>query len=144
MNGSVLVVGAGVAGLALARALTQQGVECTVAERRQPPDAGLGMGLNLPGNATRALRRLGVLDKLLAKAVPVRRREYRNSRDRLLFAVDDAGFWRDAAPPVCLRHGQLIQALRPPGTAIPVRRRGARRSSDRRPRRRPPRGQRAG
>ena len=76
MNGSVLVVGAGVAGLALARALTQQGVECTVAERRQPPDAGLGMGLNLPGNATRALRRLGVLDQLLAKAVPVRRRNY--------------------------------------------------------------------
>ena len=79
---------AGVAGLALARALAQQGVECTVAERRQLADAGLGMGLNLPGNATRALRRLGVLDRLLVVAVPVRRREYRNDRDRLLFAVE--------------------------------------------------------
>jgi 2-polyprenyl-6-methoxyphenol hydroxylase-like FAD-dependent oxidoreductase len=118
MNESVLVVGAGVAGLALARALAQHGVECTIAERRQAPDAGLGMGLNLPGNATRALRRLGLLDQLLAVGVPVRRREYRNGHDRLLFAVDDAGFWRDVAPLMCLRHGQLIQALRPPDGAV--------------------------
>ncbi len=75
------------------------------------------MGVNLPGNATRALARLGVLDQVLPVALPVRRREYRDGRGRLLFAVDDAGFWRDVAPPVCVRHGKLIEALRTPTTA---------------------------
>jgi 2-polyprenyl-6-methoxyphenol hydroxylase-like FAD-dependent oxidoreductase len=111
VTGSVLVVGAGIAGLGLARALAHQGVDCTVVERRQAVSTGGGMGLNLPGNATRALARLGVLDRLLPLAVPVRRREYRNAKGRLLFAVDDESFWSDTGPPVCVRHGQLISAL---------------------------------
>ncbi len=55
----VLIVGAGVAGLALARALHQRGVAAEVVGRVaewQP----IGAGLYLPGNATRALHELGI------------------------------------------------------------------------------------
>ena len=62
----------------------------------------LGLGLNLPGNAVRALRDLGVDGKLTARGVPVRRREYRNARNRLLFAVDEAGFWGAGAGSICV------------------------------------------
>jgi 2-polyprenyl-6-methoxyphenol hydroxylase-like FAD-dependent oxidoreductase len=76
------------------------------------------MGVNLPGNAVRALAQLGVPDQALASGVPVRRREYRNGRGRLLFAVDDDRFWRDVGRPVCLRHGDLLDALALPGAAV--------------------------
>lgn len=73
------------------------------------------MGVNVPGNAVRALARLGVPGQALARGVPVRRREYRNARGRLLFAVDDERFWREVGRPVCVRHGDLLEALALPG-----------------------------
>ena len=112
---SVLIVGGGIAGRAVARVLARHGLGCTVVERREP--VGRGMGVNLPGNAVRALGELGVPAEALARGVPVRRREYRNGRGRLLFAVDDDHFWRDVAPPVCLRHGDLLEALALPAAA---------------------------
>jgi 2-polyprenyl-6-methoxyphenol hydroxylase-like FAD-dependent oxidoreductase len=84
----VLVVGGGIAGFAMMRALGQQSISAVLVDRLNgPPDAGLG--LNLPGNAVRALRDLGVAESLKERGVSVRRREYRNARNRLLFAVDD-------------------------------------------------------
>ena len=115
MTGSVLVVGGGIAGRAVARVLARHGLGCTVVERRE--SVGRGMGVNLPGNAVRALAELGVPDSALASGVPVRRREYRNRRGRLLFAVDDERFWCDVGRPVCVRHGDLLNALALPGTA---------------------------
>lgn len=115
-GGSVLVVGAGVGGLALARALSQRGVECVVVEKR-PSTNTLGMGLNLPGNAVRALTHLGVVDETVAHGVPVTRREYRNGNGRLLFATDDLSFWRGVGTPLCIRRGHLLEALRTPPTA---------------------------
>ena len=66
----------------------------------------------LAGNAVRALRALGVGDGLDERGVPVRRREYRNARDRLLFAVDEAAFWGAGAGSVCVRRGDVIELLR--------------------------------
>ena len=109
MSGSILVVGGGVAGRAVSRVLARHGLGSTIVERRG--SVGRGMGLNLPGNAVRALGELGVSDDALPGGVPVRRREYRNGRGRLLFAVDDEHFWRDVGRPVCVRHGDLVDAL---------------------------------
>jgi 2-polyprenyl-6-methoxyphenol hydroxylase-like FAD-dependent oxidoreductase len=107
----ILVVGGGIAGFAMVRALAQRGITATVVDRLSgPPEAGLG--LNLPGNAVRALQVLGVGDGLRERSMPVRRREYRNARDRLLFAVDEARFWRDGAGSVCARRGDVIDLLR--------------------------------
>ncbi len=111
-SGSVLIVGGGIAGRAAARVLARHELVCTVIERRE--SVRRGMGVNLPGNAVRALALVGVRDRALAGGVPVRRREYRNGRGRLLFAVDDERFWRDVGRPVCVRHGDLIEALAVP------------------------------
>ena len=72
----ILIVGGGIAGFAMIRALARRGIAATVVERLSgPPDAGLG--LNLPGNAVRALQALGVGDELRERSVPILRREYR-------------------------------------------------------------------
>lgn len=111
MSESVLVVGAGVAGLALARALSLRGRECTVVDRRPvPTDAGLG--LNLPGNAVVALAALGIADQVLARGARVLRREYRTASGRLLFSVDEERFWGPGRPSVCVRRGDLLDLLR--------------------------------
>jgi 2-polyprenyl-6-methoxyphenol hydroxylase-like FAD-dependent oxidoreductase len=63
----VLIVGAGIAGLALARALRQRDITAEVVERAtewQPS----GGGLYLPANAVRALGELGVEPALRARA----------------------------------------------------------------------------
>ena len=110
MTQSILVVGAGIAGHAFARALTQRGLGCTLIDQRASSQ-GMGMGLNLPGNAVRALEALGAADQCATGGVPVSRREYRNSAGKLLFETDDERFWRGIGSPVCVRHGLVLQAL---------------------------------
>ena len=51
----MLIVGAGIAGLALARALHQRGITAEVVERATEWEPS-GAGLYLPANAVRALR----------------------------------------------------------------------------------------
>jgi 2-polyprenyl-6-methoxyphenol hydroxylase-like FAD-dependent oxidoreductase len=107
----VLVVGGGIAGFAMLRALDQRGIAAELVERLNgPPDAGLG--LNLPGNAIRALRELGVGDALEERSMPVLRREYHNARGRLVFAVDEAGFWGPDAGSRCAFRGDVVELLR--------------------------------
>jgi salicylate hydroxylase len=64
----VVIVGAGIAGLTLARALARRGLQCRVVE--QADSFGeVGAGLQLSPNATRILRRLGLGDQLAEVAV---------------------------------------------------------------------------
>ena len=111
MTGEVLVVGAGIAGLALARALSLRGVSPTLVERLAVPPRS-GMGLNLPANALRALAELGLADDVVDRGMRIRRREYRNASGRLLFKVDEEAFWGGVGPSVCLRRGDLLEILR--------------------------------
>jgi hypothetical protein len=92
MSGRLLVVGGGIAGFGLARALSLRGVSGTLVERLPAPP-GSGLGLNLPGNALRALATLGLADEVVDRGVRIRRREYQNKTGRLLFAVDEEAFW---------------------------------------------------
>ena len=66
MSGEVLVVGGGIAGLALVRALDARGVPCDLVERAPDPPSP-GLGLNLPGNALRALGVLGLADAVISR-----------------------------------------------------------------------------
>ncbi|MGH8773795.1 MAG: FAD-dependent monooxygenase [Jiangellaceae bacterium] len=111
MTGRVLVVGGGIAGFAAARALERRGIGSVVVDRLAAPPAG-GLGLNLPGNAVQALRSLGVGDELAERGVPIRRREYRNAKGRLLFAVDESAFWGTSVSSVCVRRSDLLDLLR--------------------------------
>lgn len=61
----VLVVGAGIGGLAAATALRQRGMDVDVVEIK-PEMSVYGVGINQPANSLRALRSLGVLDEIRA------------------------------------------------------------------------------
>jgi 2-polyprenyl-6-methoxyphenol hydroxylase-like FAD-dependent oxidoreductase len=111
MTRRLLVVGGGIAGFGLARALSLRGVSCALVERLPAPP-GSGLGLNLPGNALRALAALGLAEEVVDRGMRIRRREYRNRTGRLLFAVDEEGFWGQVGPSVCLRRGDLLDVLR--------------------------------
>ncbi len=107
----VLVVGGGIAGFALAQALHARGIGFLVLDRLSgPPDAGLGV--NLPGNAVAAVGALGLGAGLARLGTPVRRREYRNARGRLLFSVDEESFWPEGSRSRCVRRGDLLDLLR--------------------------------
>ncbi|WP_345539011.1 FAD-dependent monooxygenase [Phytohabitans rumicis] len=116
MDGRILVIGGGIAGLAVAQALRQRDLVATVVDRLAgPPDAGLA--LNLPGNAVRALGALGLADDLARLGAPVRRREYRNARGRVLFAVDEDEFWGEDSRSRCVRRRDLLDLL---GRGLPA------------------------
>jgi 2-polyprenyl-6-methoxyphenol hydroxylase-like FAD-dependent oxidoreductase len=106
----VLIAGGGIAGFALARALHRRGIAATILDRLAEPPMGR-LGLNLPGNAVQAIGALGLADKLATLGAPVRRREYRTARGRLLFAMDEDAFWGQAARPRCVRRADLIELL---------------------------------
>ncbi|MFJ8492879.1 FAD-dependent monooxygenase [Streptomyces sp. NPDC094038] len=65
----VLVVGGGITGSVLCLALAQRGVEAELVEV-SPQWFGVGHGITIQGNALKALRSVGVLDRVLARAVP--------------------------------------------------------------------------
>ncbi|MEK8227218.1 FAD-dependent monooxygenase [Oerskovia sp. M15] len=88
-------------------------------DRRPPPGTpASGLGLNLPGNALRALAQLGVAEEVTRTGMRIRRREYRSRSGRTLFAVDEESFWGDVGPSVCLRRAAVLDALR---TGVSVR-----------------------
>lgn len=66
--GRILVAGGGIAGLTAALAFARRGFQVDVYERAAAFEE-IGAGLQLSPNATRILRRLGVLDRLLPLAV---------------------------------------------------------------------------
>jgi 2-polyprenyl-6-methoxyphenol hydroxylase-like FAD-dependent oxidoreductase len=61
----VLIVGAGIGGLGAGAALARRGIETEIVEIKPEPNV-YGVGINQPGNALRALDRLGVLDEVCA------------------------------------------------------------------------------
>ena len=67
----VIIVGAGIAGLAAALALAGKGFKVTLCERAEAFEE-IGAGLQLSPNATRLLKRLNVLDTLVGRAVVVK------------------------------------------------------------------------
>lgn len=110
MDRSVLVVGAGIAGLAVLRALHRRDVPALALERR-PALPASGLALNLPGNGVAALAALGLGDALAELGAPVRRREYRNARGRLLYAIDEDAFWGEGLPRRIVRRSELLGLL---------------------------------
>ncbi|MFI9401252.1 FAD-dependent monooxygenase [Nocardia sp. NPDC052316] len=104
----VLVVGAGVAGMAAAGALERRGLSVDLIERRTQNPAGAG--LFLPGNAVRALAELGVGDAL-RDGVPIRRQRLQDHQGRTLAEIDMAALWRDVGQPVGITYDRLRTAL---------------------------------
>lgn len=107
----VLVVGAGVAGLATARALHRHGIECDVVERAEGWTHP-GAGMYLPANSVRALDRLGLQPQVLERAQQIVRQRFLDHHGRLLFDADLARVWGPTGPCLALGRRELHEVLR--------------------------------
>ncbi len=97
----VLVVGGGIGGLVLARALARAGIAVTVIERA-PSLRALGAGITLGANAMRVLASLGLADAVAARGRALQRAVITDAAGRELSASD-----LDALAPR-LGHGYAI------------------------------------
>jgi 2-polyprenyl-6-methoxyphenol hydroxylase-like FAD-dependent oxidoreductase len=79
----VLVVGGGITGSVLCLALAQRGAEVELVEIA-PQWFGVGHGITIQGNALKALRSVGVLDRVMRRAVPFDMMRLRRSDGELI------------------------------------------------------------
>jgi len=107
----VLIVGAGIAGLALARALDRRGLTGDVVERI-PEWPSSGAGLYLPANAVRGLVALGIGPEVASRANPIRRQRFLTHRGRLLADIDVDRFWDGVGTCVAIHRAALHEVLR--------------------------------
>jgi FAD-dependent urate hydroxylase len=116
----VLVVGAGIAGLGAARALRQRGIVADVVERESAL-THIGTGIYLPGNATRALRGLGLNSAVADRGSLIRRQLVCDHRGRLLADIDLASLWGEVGPCIALHRADLNDVLASHGDPVPAR-----------------------
>ena len=116
----ILVVGAGVAGLAAARTLTRAGFQAEVVER-QPSWDETGMGIYLPGNAVRGLRALGLDQAVSERGVVIPRQRVSDHRGRLLVEVDVAELWHGVGACLALPRADLHAVLLDGARDVPIR-----------------------
>jgi len=111
----VLIVGGGIAGLAMARALEQQGIIADLIERKADGPQE-GAGLYLPGNAARALEQLGLLNEIAALAMPIEAQRILDSNGRVLSVTLTKDVWASCglclALPRSVLHATLRNSLR--------------------------------
>ena len=115
----VLIVGAGLAGLAGTIALRRHGLSVTVVERatdRTPT----GAGLYLIGCATRALRALGIGDDATCHAV-IRAQTFHDHRGAHIAEIDAEAFWKGCGPCIGVARSDLHDRLVQQAGAADVR-----------------------
>lgn len=130
----VLIVGAGIAGLALARRLNSIGIAFHIIDR-QDCRGTRGAGLLLTGNAMRVLEAMGLSTQLRKRGRHVSAIRFSDENDRLLFDVDWSGktgwpsfvslrrealqdILLDASPTVTPRWGTTLVALKESNDAV--------------------------
>ncbi|RKN49534.1 FAD-dependent monooxygenase [Micromonospora endolithica] len=113
MGGSplrILVVGAGIAGLAVARALRLAGFRPDVTEKA-PPGELSDTGLYLPGNAARALRRLDLDGPVRPLGEIIRRQRFLDATGAPLCEVDLESLWAGVGECRALLRAELHRVL---------------------------------
>ena len=116
----ILVVGAGIAGLAAGRTLARAGFLVEILER-QPVWDETGAGIYLPGNAARALRALGLEQAVLERGVVIPQQRVSDHRGRLLVEVDLAELWAGVGPCLALARADLHAVLLDGARDVPLR-----------------------
>jgi FAD-dependent urate hydroxylase len=106
----ILVVGAGISGLAAARGLRVAGFRPDVVE--ELPAATIpAAGIYLPGNASRALRALGLDAPLRPLGDLIFRQVFQDSAGQGLFELDVAALWAGVGESRALSRADLQQVL---------------------------------
>jgi 2-polyprenyl-6-methoxyphenol hydroxylase-like FAD-dependent oxidoreductase len=106
----ILIVGAGIAGLAVGRALLRNGFRPEIIERAESWPTG-GTGLYIPGNGVAALTELDLADEVLTRAVRVTHQRILDHRGRQLAEIELSKFWKPAGPCVGIARDQLYHIL---------------------------------
>jgi len=106
----VLVVGAGIAGLAAARGLRRAGYRPDVVEKL-PASTVPGAGIFLPGNAARALRDLGLDEPVRPLGHVLERQRFLDERGRELCEVDLGKLWAGVGECRALPRADLQRVL---------------------------------
>jgi FAD-dependent urate hydroxylase len=110
MSLRILVVGAGIAGLAAARGLRIAGFRPDVVEEL-PATMMPGAGIYLPGNASRALRMLGLDAPLRPLGDLIFRQVFLDAAGGELFEMDVASLWSGVGESRALSRADLQQVL---------------------------------
>jgi len=110
MQRKILIVGGGIAGLSLGLALKQRGMAADVVERLAAPSPS-GTGLYLPGNATRAIASLGLLDRVRDNAAAVPSQVILDRRGWRLTETITSDVWARCGPCLSLPHARLHAIL---------------------------------
>jgi len=111
MSRNILIIGAGIAGLALARAFERRGIAFDIIDRAPRPVTG-GAGMFLPGNTMVALRGLGLGEQVGDIAWHNRRQTILDAGGGVLHDMDVDSFWEDAGPCLSLTRASLTGILR--------------------------------
>jgi FAD-dependent urate hydroxylase len=106
----VLVVGAGIAGLTVARALRLAGFRPEIAEKL-PASVVAGAGIYLPGNAARAFRELGLESPIRPLGQVIGRQRFLDAEGRQLCEVDLTQLWAGVGECRALPRAELHQVL---------------------------------
>ncbi|MBZ9851743.1 FAD-dependent monooxygenase [Mesorhizobium sp. CA14] len=109
----IVIAGAGIAGLTAALAFAERGFPVKLFEQARQLEAA-GAGLQLSPNATRILRRLGVLDRLLPNAIrpqAVVLKDARSLRELARVPLGEAAEKRWGAPYLVAHRADLQTAL---------------------------------
>jgi len=117
---SVLIVGAGIAGLALGRALRARRISAEIVERTTAWTPA-GTGIYLPGNGVRALRLLGLGDAVTSRSVRMTCQRILDDHGRLLAEIDLDAVWGATGPCVGMRRADLHALLLDGARDVPLR-----------------------
>jgi 2-polyprenyl-6-methoxyphenol hydroxylase-like FAD-dependent oxidoreductase len=110
MDRGMIIAGGGIGGMAAALALYRAGLRFSLYERA-PAFTEVGAGMSLWPNATRLLKKWGVLDQLTAIGEPVTRFNLLRPTGQMISTICMGGF---ATPALCLHRADLHRCLRGP------------------------------
>jgi 2-polyprenyl-6-methoxyphenol hydroxylase-like FAD-dependent oxidoreductase len=116
----ILIVGAGIAGLSLGRALLSRGFSVEIVERATAWPVS-GAGLYLPGNGVRAIAALGLADVLMARAARISHQRILDHRGRLLSEIDLERVWGHVGPCLGISRADLHRILLDGAREVPIR-----------------------
>lgn len=105
----ITILGAGISGLALARALAMQGAVVTVLEQAAAISE-VGAGIQISPNGVAVLSALGLLDPALAAGARARGTDLCDQNGRLVINVDFEKY-AHAFPYLCFHRADLIEIL---------------------------------